>query len=185
MSVQAATAEPDVDRPRRHPVETIAQYAAPIALVALFVIFFIATPKFLTGSNMTALLVSATILLVLAMGQQLVITVAGIDLSVGSNLPWAATVVGWTYEHHWGTPAAILAGIVAGLIVGCVNGILVAHLKMTDFIVTLGSLSVVSGLTLLVTSGNQIPVSSSFMQDLALNGLGRSGGSGSSVSSWR
>lgn len=170
MTTQAV-AEADVPTQHRNVGETIARYAAPIALVALFVIFFIATPKFLTTSNMTALFVSAAILVVLAMGQQLVITAAGIDLSVGSNLPWAATIIGWTSSHGWGTPTSILAGILAGLAVGIVNGVLVARLKMTDFIVTLGSLSVVSGLTLLLTSGNQIAVSSGFLQGLALNGI--------------
>lgn len=173
MTAQSATAPVEENsRPQRNLSETIARYAAPIALVALFIIFFIATPKFFTSSNMTALFVSAAILVVLSMGQQLVITVAGIDLSVGSNLPWAATVLAWTSSHGWGTPAAIIAGILAGTIVGVVNGVLVARLKMADFIVTLGSLSVVSGLTLLLTSGNQLPVSSGFLQGLALNGLG-------------
>ncbi len=152
--------------------EKVAVYAAPIALVILFVVFFIATPKFLTTGNMTALFVSAAILLVLAMGQQFVITVAGIDLSVGSNLPWAATVVAWTYQHGWGITGAVFAGLLAGLLVGVVNGVLVANLKMTDFIVTLGSLSVVSGITLLLTKGNQLSASSGFLQGLALGGIG-------------
>lgn len=152
--------------------EKVAVYAAPLALVILFVVFFIATPKFLTTGNMTALFVSAAILLVLAMGQQFVITVAGIDLSVGSNLPWAATVVAWTYQHGWGITGAVFAGLLAGLLVGVVNGVLVANLKMTDFIVTLGSLSVVSGITLLLTKGNQLSASSGFLQGLALGGIG-------------
>lgn len=170
-TAEAATASKPKNG-RRGIAEQVAVYAAPIALVILFVVFFIATPKFLTTGNMTALFVSAAILLVLAMGQQFVITVAGIDLSVGSNLPWAATVVAWTYQHGWGITGAVLAGLFAGLLVGVVNGVLVANLKMTDFIVTLGSLSVVSGITLLVTKGNQIPASSDFLQKLALGGIG-------------
>ncbi len=172
MSTQVATAD-DAQSAQRHRVgESVARYAAPIALLALFIIFFIATPKFLTASNMTALFVSAAILVVMSMGQQLVITVAGIDLSVGSNLPWAATVIGWTYTHGWGITLSVIAGILAGLLVGVLNGVLVGHLRMADFIVTLGSLSVVSGITLLLTGGNQVPVSSDFMQELALNGAG-------------
>lgn len=160
---------------RRRPgfsVAAAARYAAPIGLVVVFVAFFIATPDFLTVANISDLLVSAAILLVLAMGQQLVVTVAGIDLSVGSNLPWAAAVLGFGYSHGWGLPVAILAALLAGLLVGLVNGLLVARLNMTDFIVTLGSLSVVSGLTLLLTSGNTVPVNSKFLQGLALDGLG-------------
>ncbi|MEN3265922.1 MAG: ribose transport system permease protein [Pseudonocardia sp.] len=149
-----------------------ARYAAPIGLVVVFVAFFIATPDFLTVGNISDLLVSAAILLVLAMGQQLVVTVAGIDLSVGSNLPWAAAVLGFAYSHGWGLAVSILAAVLAGMLVGVVNGVLVARLSMTDFIVTLGSLSVVSGITLLLTGGNTVSVNSSFLQGLALDGIG-------------
>ncbi|KOX04384.1 ABC transporter permease [Streptomyces sp. NRRL B-1140] len=153
-------------------VGAAARLAAPIGVVAVFVVFFIATPDFLTVSNISDLLVSTSILLVLAMGQQLVVTVAGIDLSVGSNLPWSAAVLGYAYTHGWGLPLSVLLALLAGLAVGVVNGLLVARLNMTDFIVTLGSLSVVSGLTLLLSSGNTVAVNSGFLRDLALDGIG-------------
>jgi ribose/xylose/arabinose/galactoside ABC-type transport system permease subunit len=149
-----------------------ARFAAPIGLVVVFIVFFVATPDFLTTDNISDLLVSASILLVLAMGQQMVVTVAGIDLSVGSNLPWSAAVLGYAYTHGWGLSFAVLLALLAGLAVGVVNGLLVSRLNMTDFIVTLGSLSVVSGFTLLLTSGNTVPVNSSFLRDLATNGIG-------------
>ncbi|MEU3048721.1 ABC transporter permease [Streptomyces sp. NPDC006984] len=149
-----------------------ARFAAPIGLGVVFLAFFIATPDFLTTSNISDLLVSASILLVLAMGQQLVVTVAGIDLSVGSNLPWSAAVLGYAYASGWGLTVSIGLALLAGLAVGVVNGLLVARLNMTDFIVTLGSLSVVSGLTLLLTSGNTVPVNSGFLRGLAIDGIG-------------
>ncbi|HZZ49699.1 MAG TPA: ABC transporter permease [Pseudonocardia sp.] len=151
---------------------TAARYAAPLGLAAVFIAFFIATPNFLTPGNIGDLLVSAAILLVLAMGQQLVVTVAGIDLSVGSNLPWAAAVLGFAYSRGWGLALSILLALLAGLAVGLVNGLLIARLNMTDFIVTLGSLSVVSGITLLLTSGNTVPVNSDGLRGLALDGIG-------------
>jgi ribose/xylose/arabinose/galactoside ABC-type transport system permease subunit len=147
-------------------VAAAARYAAPIGLVAVFIAFFIATPNFLTVGNISDLLVSAAILLVLAMGQQLVVTVAGIDLSVGSNLPWSAAVLGFAYNQGWGLAVSALLAVLAGLAVG------VARLNMTDFIVTLGSLSVVSGITLLLTQGNTVAVNSAFLRGLALNGIG-------------
>ena len=153
-------------------VAAAARFAAPIGLVVVFVVFFIATPDFLTTSNISDLLVSASILLVLAMGQQIVVTMAGIDLSVGSNLPWSAAVLGYAYTHGWGLTVSITLALLAALAVGVVNGLLVARLNMTDFIVTLGSLSVVSGFTLLLTSGNTVPVNSGFLRGLAINGIG-------------
>ncbi|MER6559258.1 ABC transporter permease [Streptomyces sp. NPDC001027] len=153
-------------------VGAAARFAAPIGVALVFIVFFIATPDFLTVANISDLLVSTSILLVLAMGQQLVVTVAGIDLSVGSNLPWAAAVLGYAYTNGWGLPLSILLALLAGLTVGVINGLMVARLNMTDFIVTLGSLTVVSGFTLLLSSGNTVAVNSSFLRDLALDGFG-------------
>ena len=169
MTQVAATAERS-----GHPVDIrrLADFAAPIGLVLVCVVFFIATPKFLTVSNLTDVLVSAAVLAVLAMGQQFVVAVAGIDLSVGATLPWAGAVL--AHFANGGTPMglAIVLALLAGLLIGVANGLLVAYLGMTDFIVTLGSLSVVSGLTLLLSAGNNVPVNSGFLLGLALNGIG-------------
>ncbi|MEV6324501.1 ABC transporter permease [Nocardia sp. NPDC051787] len=150
----------------------VAEFAAPIALVVLWVAFFIATPNFLTADNIGDLLVASTILTVLALGQQFAITVGGIDLSVGANLPWAAAVLGYLASHGYPMAVAIGAAILSGLSVGVVNGVLVGRLHMTDFVVTLGMLSVLNGITLLLTHGNTEAVSSRFLQRLALDGIG-------------
>ncbi|MEV2221239.1 ABC transporter permease [Nocardia vinacea] len=150
----------------------VAEFAAPLALVVLWVAFFIATPNFLTADNIGDLLVASTILTVLALGQQFAITVGGIDLSVGANLPWAAAVLGYLASHGYSMAVAIGAAVLSGLAVGVVNGVLVGRLHMTDFVVTLGMLSVLNGVTLLLTHGNTEAVSSRFLQRLALDGIG-------------
>lgn len=172
MTAAALGAEKTSRERRSSSLRSAARYAAPIGLLAVFIIFFIATPNFLTVDNISDLLVSASILAVLAMGQQLVVTVAGIDLSIGANLPWAAALLGFAVTHGWPLPGAIVLAILGGGLIGLINGILVSKLKMTDFIVTLGSLSVVSGLTLLLTKGNTVPVNSGFLRGLALDGIG-------------
>jgi ribose transport system permease protein len=150
----------------------VAEFAAPLALIVLWSAFFIATPNFLTADNIGDLLVASTILTVLALGQQFAITVGGIDLSVGANLPWAAAVLGYLASHGYPMAVAIGTAILAGLVVGIVNGVLVGRLHMTDFVVTLGMLSVLNGITLLLTHGNTQAVSSPFLQRLALDGIG-------------
>ncbi|KZM69966.1 ABC transporter permease [Nocardia terpenica] len=149
-----------------------AEFAAPIALVVLWVAFFVATPNFLTVDNIGDLLVASTILTVLALGQQFAVVVGGIDLSVGANLPWAAALLGYTTSHGYSVGVGIVVAVLGGLAVGFVNGVLVGRLHMTDFVVTLGSLSVVSGFTLLLTHGNTVAVNSRFLQRLALDGIG-------------
>lgn len=168
----ATDAPPAGPRRRRLDLARLADYAAPIALVLVWLIFFIATPNFLTAGNISDLLVASAILAVLALGQQFAVVVAGIDLSVGANLPWSAALLGYVAAHGHSTTLAIVVGVVGGLLVGILNGILVGYLGMTDFIVTLGMLSLVSGLTLLLTKGNTVPVSSGFLQDVAISGAG-------------
>ena len=151
---------------------TWADYAAPTALVVVWLIFFIATPDFLTTGNISELLVESAILAVLALGQQFAVVVAGIDLSIGGNLPWSAALLGYVSSHGHSLALAIVIAIVGGLVVGVINGLLIGYLNMTDFIVTLGMLSVVSGITLLLTKGNNVGVTSTFLQDVDLDGLG-------------
>jgi ribose/xylose/arabinose/galactoside ABC-type transport system permease subunit len=167
-----ATAELRAREGRTEILAKAAEFAAPLALVVLWVAFFIATPNFLTADNIGDLLVASTILTVLALGQQFAITVGGIDLSVGANLPWAAAVLGYLASHGYPMAVAIGAAILSGLAVGVVNGVLVGRLHMTDFVVTLGMLSVLNGITLLLTHGNTEAVSSRFLQRLALDGIG-------------
>ncbi|MFJ4653441.1 ABC transporter permease [Nocardia sp. NPDC088792] len=157
---------------RREILSKGAEYAAPIALAAVWVGFFIATPNFLTLDNIGDLLVASSILAVLALGQQFAVVVGGIDLSVGANLPWSAALLGYLTSHGHPLALAILAAVLGGTVVGMLNGVLVGRLHMTDFVVTLGMLSVLSGLTLLLTHGNTVAVNSGFLQKLALDGIG-------------
>ena len=146
--------------------------AALIGLIAIGATFSVLTPYFLTWANISDLLVSASILLVLAIAQQFTIVTGGIDLSVASNLPWAAVVFGLTYNAGYGMPAAIGAALLAGLAVGLVNGLIIAKLKINDFIATLGMLGVMNGVGLMVSGGQSFSVNSAFLQSLALGEIG-------------
>ncbi|WP_406277543.1 ABC transporter permease [Nocardia sp. NBC_00881] len=166
------SADPRAREGRTGILAKVAEFAAPLALVVLWVAFFIATPNFLTLDNIGDLLVASTILTVLALGQQFAIAVGGIDLSVGANLPWSAALLGYMTSHGHSVTVGMVVAILGGLAVGVINGLLVGRLHMTDFVVTLGMLSVLSGCTLLLTHGNTVAVNSRFLQRLALDGIG-------------
>ena len=146
--------------------------AAVIGLIVICCIFSVLTPTFLTWANICDLLVSASILLVLAMAQQFVIVTGGIDLSIGSSLPWAAVIFGLTFNSYHSIPLAIVAAIVSGMAVGLVNGLIIAKLKVNDFIATLGMLGVMNGLALIVSGGQSFAVDSPFLQNLVLGSIG-------------
>lgn len=150
----------------------LSDFAAPIGLVIVFIGLFIATPNFLTIPNLTDVLVASSVLAVMALGQQMVVVVGGIDLSMGATLPWCAAALAVTYASGIPLPLAIVVSIAAGALIGLVNGTLIALLNMTDFVVTLGTLSIVGGITFLLTGGNNIQAFSPFLQGLALDGIG-------------
>ena len=81
----------------------------------------------------------------LAIGQTFVVATAGIDLSIASAMTLAAVVFGVVFD------AGLLSGSpswprsLAGWRSACVNGLLIARGRITDFIVTLGTLSAASG----------------------------------------
>jgi ribose transport system permease protein len=109
---------------------------------------------------------------VLAVAQTFVVATAGIDLSVASSMTLGAVVLGQVYSSGAGIGWAILAGVAAATAVGLVNGAIVAKGGITDFIVTLGTLSAASGLALILADGKPQPVLSKFMLDLSASGIG-------------
>ena len=129
----------------------LATWAAPIALVVLAIVFQALNPTFLSLGNLTSMLTSSAILIVLAIGQTFVVATAGIDLSIASAMTLAAVIFGIVFDA--GLLAAVVAAVVTGLLVGLVNGLIISRGRITDFIVTLGMLSAASGAALIFADG--------------------------------
>jgi ribose transport system permease protein len=129
----------------------LATWAAPIALVLLAIVFQVLNPTFLSLGNLTSMLTSSAILIVLAIGQTFVVATAGIDLSIASAMTLAAVIFGIVFDA--GLLAAVVAAVVTGLLVGLVNGLIISRGRITDFIVTLGMLSAASGMALIFADG--------------------------------
>jgi ribose transport system permease protein len=125
-----------------------ADWTAVVALVLLVIVFGVASPIFLTWGNIQAILVAAAILVMLTIGQSYVIMTAGIDLSVASSLTLGSVVLGQIFSRGGNMLLACVLAIVAGTLVGVINGLVVAKGKITDFIVTLGTLSIAAGAAL-------------------------------------
>lgn len=125
------------------------------ALVILVVVFGIFTPSFLSQNNIATIFDSVAVIAALSVGQAFVIITAGIDLSQGSVVALAG-VVGAAVMAHGGVVLGIAVMLVIGVGVGLFNGLLIAYTKVPAFIVTLGSLSIGSGIALLFTGGEPI-----------------------------
>ncbi|MBP1992132.1 ABC transporter permease [Paenibacillus eucommiae] len=134
------------------------QYGMFLILIVVCTIFTLLTPNFLTTSNMINIFRQASVIGIIAVGQSLVILTAGIDLSVGSIVGFSGAISAGVMLNTGNVYLGIAAGLGAGLVIGLFNGILIAKLKLTPFIVTLASMTLISGLTLIYTKGNPIIV---------------------------
>lgn len=149
-----------------------AEWAAPIGLVLLIVVFQILDSSFLTSANIGSILGSGAILIVLTVGQTFTVATGGIDLSVASTMAFSAVMFGVAFGAGWPVLLCCVVALVAGLAFGLVQGLFVGYGKITDFIITLGGLSVASGLALVVSDGQPVTVVDGFMLRLATDGIG-------------
>ncbi len=151
---------------------TWADWTALVGLVVLVVIFQSANSTFLSVGNIQAMLVAAAILVLLSVGQTYVIATGGIDLSIAAAMTFGAVCFGASFSG--GLPlwlCAVLA-VLGGSAVGVVNGLLIGKAKITDFIVTLGTLSAAAGAALVLSDGKPVTVVNSFLLRLSTGGIG-------------
>jgi ribose transport system permease protein len=149
-----------------------ADWAAVVGLFGLILIFGLTAPAFFTFSNLHAVLLASAILVVVAVGQTFVVATAGIDLSMAANITLAAILLGLTSAGGYGTLAACLLAVAVAAFVGFLNGLVITRGKIPDFVVTLGSLSAVTGAGLILSSGEPTMVSSLFLLKLASGRIG-------------
>jgi ribose transport system permease protein len=129
-----------------------------LILFLLCLVLTLVTPFFLTGDNLTNLLVQGAPLAALAVGQLFVILVGGIDLSVGSLIALTTVTGSLAFQHIGGGVVTILAMLLTGTAAGFVNAFLYVKGRMPhSFIPTLGMLNAASGLALLLSDGQPKP----------------------------
>lgn len=124
-----------------------------VAIVLMGVIFTLINSSFFTPRNLINILDQTTINGLLAVGITLAILTGGIDLSIGAILGMTAVLVGQWLVNGMDPLVAVLVGMVLGFSMGCLNGILIAKLKLQPFIATLGTCSALRGLTYIYTGG--------------------------------
>lgn len=138
--------------------KTLEALALPIAWLAVIVLFGSLRPDtFLTTANMSSILASQAVLVVVAIALVVVLTCGDYDLSVASVVGLSGMLIAILNVNH-GVPIglAILVALAAGVLVGFVNGLFVVLLEIDSLIVTLGMSTFVSGVVLWISNSNTI-----------------------------
>ena len=116
-----------------------------ILVIACFAIPAETREFFLTYNNFKIIFTQTVIVAIGALGMTLIIVSGGIDLSVGSAIALTSVVGALLIQRGWGAAAVLVAVILAGGVIGLLNGLAIAGLRMTPFIITLGTLGVARG----------------------------------------
>ncbi len=132
-----------------------------IVVIAIGVSF--GTDKLLTEKNIINLFLTVSITGIMALGAALVIISGNIDLSVGTMVSFIACLTAFLLkENVLNDITALFFGILLGLVCGTINGILVSRTKAESFIVTLATMSIFQGASLLAANGNVVSITGKF-----------------------
>jgi len=116
----------------------------------------VSTAHFLSVDNFTIVLRQSVFVILVAVGMTFVIGMGGIDLSVGAILGLSGVAVASLIQAGINIYLAIVLALVLGAVIGLLNGVLIAYFRMAPFIATLGTMSLLRGVILVLTSG--IPI---------------------------
>jgi len=145
--------------------------AMAVIVVGLIVLFGVLSPNgaFFRVSNLSTITLNVAVTMLLAVGITFILAAGELDLSIGSNVVLSSVIaakvlvaVSGTYDEvrageypdlAIGIVAGTIAAVLAGTIFGAINGLLVTRLRISSFIVTLGTMGIGTGLAYVVSNG--------------------------------
>jgi ribose transport system permease protein len=136
--------------------DTLKRLGPFIAVLALCGALAVLSPDFLTIANLFDVTRQVSINAIISFGMTLVILLGGIDLSVGSILAVSSLIIALLLRA--GAPAALAAsiGVLCGAFMGTLNGLLVTKGRVAPFIATLGMMTLLRGVALVLCQGSPI-----------------------------
>jgi|HubBroStandDraft_6_1064221.scaffolds.fasta_scaffold64286_2 ribose transport system permease protein len=133
------------------------RYGTAIGFVAVIVVFWLRLPEtFLTSRNLLNITQQMSMLAVVSSTMTVVMAMGDFDLSVGSIASLAGIVAALVFVWGGSPWIAVPAALAIGLAGGLLNGFLVAYVGILPFIVTLGTLTIFSGLAFWLSGGKTI-----------------------------
>lgn len=159
--------QPQPGRMRLALTRHASQVLVVVSELILLAAFSLASPYFLQVANISALLLDASVYILLALGLTFVIATGGIDLTPGFGIAFTGVCLAVAMKAAagagLGTGAVIAVGVVVGLaagaLMGTVNGLLVAYLRMQPMIATLAMMLIAWGLAMVISGTRAIPLS--------------------------
>lgn len=129
-----------------------------VSLIALFVFFSLSSPYFFDALNLQSMVTDSATIVVCALGMTLIILVGEIDLSVGAVTSFLGILLALLLGAGLAWPLATAMIVVAGVAISLLSGAVTVFGRIPSFIVTLGVMSVVTGLSFVLIGGIALPI---------------------------
>ncbi len=145
--------------PPRRPIKLPAETGIAIVFMLVLLGGFIATPNFLTMSNLMVLLLNGAVIGFLCLGQSFVLLTGGIDLSCGSIVAMTCVISALLMENlglPWQLAIPLVLGV--GALTGLVNGLIIERTGVPPFIVTFAMMGVAASIPQIITGAESIRV---------------------------
>lgn len=147
-----------------------------IALVLMCIALWTSNSDFLGASNIVNTSRQISMLGILSIGIAFVIITGGIDLSIGSVVGLTGVIIARVSSTQTGGLSyplwvGITVALIAAVVVGVVQGLLITRLKLQPFIVTLGFMLLIRGVSQTIVDGGVISMGDSSLLNLASGGL--------------
>jgi len=147
-----------------------------VALVVMCLGLFISNPDFLGQSNAVNITRQISMLGIYAIGMGFVVVTGGIDLSVGSVVGLTGVIIAKISSQATGglghsLALGIVLGLAVALLIGLLQGLLITRLKLQPFIVTLGGMLLIRGISQTIVQGGTLSMGTSPLLKLANEGL--------------
>jgi len=154
---QAAVEKTDSPSGARPRLSRLIGAAGPmLVLLALLALLAAFVPDFAGVRNVRGLILSVSLVGMIATTMMLVLALREVDLSVGSIVALSGVVAATVIAGSGSVWLGVLAG--AGLAVGVFNGVVVAKLKVNSLIATLATMEIVRGLAFLTSQGEAVSI---------------------------
>jgi ribose transport system permease protein len=130
---------------------------AMLVVIGVFAVLLRDT-GFMSPINLLSIVRVSTTITIMAIATVFVLCAGEIDLSIASVVPVSALITALLLSWDWNFFLASLAGVLFGAAVGLMNGLAVVFFKIPSFVVTLGSLGIMTGLAQIITNAATVSI---------------------------
>jgi ribose/xylose/arabinose/galactoside ABC-type transport system permease subunit len=140
------------EKPKLSFIFTKKEFTMLFVLIGMIIISAVISPTFRSVNNIVNLFNQNAIIGIMAIGMTFVLITGGFDMSVSSTVALTGVISTYLFIEY-GFVYGVIGGLLLGTIVGAINGFLVAKAKISPFVTTLGTTSIVRGIVFIITSG--------------------------------